>query len=145
VATNHSELDPLRPATRIKLPVSRRPGGKKLVQLSEYLPARQIGLLPLHFRAMKSEPISARNLPPGEDDDGFNDRLYLALARHRRRTGARQYELAARIGVSPSELCRWIYGGSRPSSEKAKALANQLRMSPEELFPERMSAVELGP
>jgi len=83
----------------------------------------------------KLDPITGRNVEPQGDATALNERLYLALARHRRGTGAKQYEVAARAGVSPAELSRWIYGERQPSRGQAHALATALGASVPVLFP----------
>ena len=83
----------------------------------------------------KREPITGGKVAPAADARRLNEHLYLALARHRRRTGEKQYEVASKAGVSPAELCRWVYVERQPSSDQASALAGVLHTSVAQLFP----------
>ena len=85
---------------------------------------------------MEPVRVTPETLGRQEDDEAFNEGLYLALARHRRRTGEKQYTIAARVGVSPAELSRWIYEERRPSPEQVVALLELLGGRHEELFPD---------
>ena len=84
----------------------------------------------------KREPVTHRKVSTADDAPALNECLYLALARHRRRTGEKQYEVASKAGVSPAELCRWVYVEKQPSSDQASALAGVLRTSVAQLFPD---------
>jgi transcriptional regulator with XRE-family HTH domain len=90
---------------------------------------------------MDAEPITPQTVRGGGDAKPFNEALYLALARHRRTQGEKQYEVAARIGVSPAELSRWIYGGACPSAEKAAALADVVGEPFALLFPREHATI----
>jgi transcriptional regulator with XRE-family HTH domain len=52
------------------------------------------------------------------------------LARHRIARGMTQRELARRLQVKPSAVCKWETGHARPEPKRIKELAEQLGVEP---------------
>jgi transcriptional regulator with XRE-family HTH domain len=94
---------------------------------------------------VRSEPVTGRKIRNRDDTKVFNEGLYVALGRHRRTSGEKQYEVAARIGVSPAELSRWIYGEASASPKKAAALAHVLGAEIADLFHEPSTPTSAHP
>jgi DNA-binding transcriptional regulator YdaS (Cro superfamily) len=63
-----------------------------------------------------------------------NERLVVAVARQRIH-GRFAHQIAAAVGVHPSELSHWMYGRRRLTDEHAVKLASVLGCSPEDILP----------
>jgi transcriptional regulator with XRE-family HTH domain len=55
-----------------------------------------------------------------------SENLGAALAASRRRRGLTQIDLASRLGVSPSTVCRWERGWNRPRPRRLRSLGHVL-------------------
>lgn len=65
----------------------------------------------------------------------MNEQLVLAFARARARGAGAAYQIAARAGVHPSEVSRWMNGHRAPSPDQAQRLASALDCEVEDIFP----------
>jgi plasmid maintenance system antidote protein VapI len=63
-----------------------------------------------------------------------NEPLMVAVARQRIR-GRFAHQIAAQIGIHPSELSHWMYGRRTLTQDNAVKLAAALGCSPEEILP----------
>jgi transcriptional regulator with XRE-family HTH domain len=66
--------------------------------------------------------------------DRLNEALLLALARARAR-GESAYLVAARAGVHPSELSRWMNGRRNPNADQSRRVAEALGVEVDDIFP----------
>lgn len=73
-------------------------------------------------------------MPPGAAG-ALNEQLVLAFARARARGAGAAYQIAARAGVHPSEVSRWMNGHRAPSPDQAQRLASALDCEVEDIFP----------
>lgn len=68
------------------------------------------------------------------DDAAPNERLIVAVARQRI-YGRFAHQIAAEVGVHPSELSHWMYGRRSLTDSNAAKLAAALGCEPEDILP----------
>lgn len=64
----------------------------------------------------------------------MRENLYLAIARHREKTGERQGQIGLKCGILESRLCHIVHGRIEPKPEEQAALSRVLGVPEDVLF-----------